>query len=1631
MVRCTEIQQINERPSLVVVSPIVVPDWTVLRETEPYLKDDNYFIAVSTDSETMGTGAERSRIIAKTKKRAAKFLLEAYSKSEDDQYLNQAESRLELRETYVPERPNPKECLIFPARILFAHPRMELDRIPYKSNAFDAREDVTFGTIQVSFRTSQLREEIGLAVTVFNEYAQQIDKAKVSLAGVNLRREARFIQDYIFAIERHLNANGFFLREEKEDLVQLNFNDDYELVSVVYAEDGTFGFTGVAPGKGAAVSGKLINLSIRLGEFKDTVPVNRPSTNFLMNRIQRINVERRTEDRRRPWTQWVADYLENDNPRVSIKVPDLPSVEFAGQEFRPPDRVSVRTPRVRGSVKSDSVASFRGALDAADRLSDTKLRQQKADLGVANLKGALGVNGKNLDEFVGDAIQQALFSGDAILNDLDDLYQFLLEKISIEQLIATAIRCIGFPDPCAIAKAILRALPCDQLAARINDVLGENILNDNPLVRDFILNSAVECQNEATVAQQNGFVGRLRTSGLLEIETYQDFLRLKDNLPADAVLSALEPTLRQEIFSNICDELRDDIIDAIPDRNCLDFLPLSLKIPKFSLPTLNLDIELPTIDLLAFIMVQIELGIIQALIQTLLAMIKQILVGIFEKCGDVGTLDFGEINFNGIVGLDTGLGLNIGGFDPIKASGIKGEINSILGIGLSDPENLPPADTIVQNLGGLTDDLFALISSGEFVRLLNGSPDREVIQIIGCLVDTKYPELAPVLATIPNIEHIFETLGGLVNIPAIGVLVEDRLSRLCADSDADDSRRRLLGSKNLTPEEIEEQIMNNKMRRMEQLAGLANFVQNNDLNDYIPRILCSGSQPGLVPRNPPAASFGVDRTLDTLFDPIEVSFAQEIATFPFAFSTSGTQDVGGGLKGSFESVEESTTVIRAQSSQKAVGFFIPNGGNINYRFGTQQEKNIFDFIVTTGRQTIRPPAGNPPMDNSVEALISERSLTIPQNIGAQPGYFSSFMTDLFKRDASVYVDGIKQGAFKFETGLFKNSSVADSILFRDDNSGIRGLFRNNYYYFALTDIFANVTKAASESPLFDLTTLQAVNFVDLPIDEERNVVPERAGECDSGLLRIQAVKREVKESYNKKSCDDEAAQFDPAGKEPLKNPLKSDSLEKTAEMYVKVFVAEELLKSIFVISKVYGEEPDVIAAYIGEKVNRSLAGEETDEGFARVFRKTIEDIDMNSSYTENLQNMVASIIPPMMDKIALMSGAAANPAEGSIENRFVSDWLPLFDVVEDNEKNDIRFTDTNGTKLSDFKNIEQGVAASGRPIPFELANGNFILERYIRVIDTPGTSDVFLIKTRKNSLKGIVNVGRWNSFVEGLRAVPHDPRQEFKTWRAGLRLVYLPPLSEEALSSNVKPENAVFENLYKRTPNNLQDRIVLNKSELVEELVETARSAPSISPFTVTRKIYPIPIVSVEQDIPIPTNSPSSRPSYPNMENEWRDRALSLEKQLVETAEFGFLFRYALPLNRLATLATIFAGVYVENEFPGIDPFRGTKEQIQSVMKAASIAGQFDARPDTDTKLGGHAGISKLGAASGGPPKIPGVNTDAIISRAERILENGTIRGEGFVTQDNLKATRERILRESGTDLFRSGQQLLRNCNNG
>ena len=346
------------------------------------------------------------------------------------------------------------------------------------------------------------------------------------------------------------------------------------------------------------------------------------------------------------------------------------------------------------------------------------------------------------------------------------------------------------------------------------------------------------------------------------------------------------------------------------------------------IPVISLDDLIPTVDIMFDIIEGVIISITQAVFDALWNMVEQILVTLLENCGDISKAQIG--------GLPLDQYFSSGKFADILGENLK----SASLVGLQQGLLNPPFTTLetqkfIQNLntfiqpgatqnlleGGsqaLTDALSIIsnnLTPSETMQAFRGNPTPETIRIVKRIARSlNSGQDAPqgsevveqILDTDEKVQDFFFVLSKFLSENQITSAIDElqetfpKFSGFLCDVDDRNLRGKLLSDKGLSPQEVNDQINASRDRSKRTIEDLSKFLENFDLNDYIPPQFDNGEEEGLFNLNHPSFLFMRDQTFTTMFRGVENAFRQDTVQFPslMKINTIKNEDIPRVIRGS-------------------------------------------------------------------------------------------------------------------------------------------------------------------------------------------------------------------------------------------------------------------------------------------------------------------------------------------------------------------------------------------------------------------------------------------------------------------------------------------------------------------------------------------------------------------------------------------------------------------------------------------------------------------------------------------------------------------------------------------------------------
>ena len=580
-------------------------------------------------------------------------------------------------------------------------------------------------------------------------------------------------------------------------------------------------------------------------------------------------------------------------------------------------------------------------------------------------------------------------------------------------------------------------------------------------------------------------------------------------------------------------------------------------------------------------------------------------------------------------------------------------------------------------------DVIDLLTIIEFCQLVNGEASDDVLDLIRCLVETKYTEFMSALDTNHKIESVFSTLGGVINSDFCDSIIDSFADdeSICQPDEANQALRRLLQNKGdkITPDQIDEQIELAREIKKEQAEIYLDLLKNK--GDLTEALLAGDSPEDFVKKLLPCAEQNepmahmVRLFLNNVVEPLRDSLTQNMADNDFLSVVSileGIEDetyrglatsykniakvyvdedkvVVGDVRVSFEDfLEESETVMKATTSSGALNI-IRNTGNFTPDVTGNAHKDIFSKHF---------------LDKMIEKGVDVQGL---DRRGFRNSISDSYLAVL-REMLRLYSDDLGQSYVST-----KKEELIESIEELFDEEKIE--FLENMWRATQEDLIKGVSTTffAEECKSRDFRDLQKVIFE----------------MCLYLYIRIHIFEFFFKAIYS--ITEYNSADWNRgAWKEFFNRRIQNDVVIREAEEFIEDLEKKRNL-----------EFPDFIS-----------------EQFSNISNSLKNTDDINSVF-KNIRNTRSN------------TGSKVFISNIRYMDAYSNEAVPRFFAVqllqETPPSRNLKF-DLN-SRIS--WNLD------------DLNVGRFFLERYIRVVDKPSSP----LAARSKELKGVVNLDRWQSSI--------------------------------------------------------------------------------------------------------------------------------------------------------------------------------------------------------------------------------------------------------------------------------------------
>lgn len=181
-----------------------------------------------------------------------------------------------------------------------------------------------------------------------------------------------------------------------------------------------------------------------------------------------------------------------------------------------------------------------------------------------------------------------------------------------------------------------------------------------------------------------------------------------------------------------------------------------------------------------------------------------------------------------------------------------------------------------QNLSQFLQDVVAALTPVEFCRLVSGNANPLILDVVLCIIESRYPAINEVVKTREEVGALFSSLSFILDTSICDALIDEIPTEddICLTNEQIDFRGVLLAEKQYDPSLIDEQLNKVRKKRQEQIK-FAQDILGGNLSDKMfgelspTQFVLKAIPP--VSDNAPARHM-VDITVDATIDPIRDSF---------------------------------------------------------------------------------------------------------------------------------------------------------------------------------------------------------------------------------------------------------------------------------------------------------------------------------------------------------------------------------------------------------------------------------------------------------------------------------------------------------------------------------------------------------------------------------------------------------------------------------------------------------------------------------------------------------------------------------------------------------------------------------------
>ena len=1031
----------------------------------------------------------------------------------------------------------------------------------------------------------------------------------------------------------------------------------------------------------------------------------------------------------------------------------------------------------------------------------------------------------------------------------------------------------------------------------------------------------------------------------------------------------------------------------IPDMPTFDFM-------EWVIPTVKVKIEEIVIDIIINIVISILRPLIDFKIPAVsLCTCADPELSIGEVISTVDkALEFGALDIEDVLGEALGF-VGMGGLMelPGQVEEFAKKINNKLGQ-IVDTFSCFPTGTGLDVLGGnmhlLLEDMTSVLTPSELSSLLGGSPSKDALKAAKNVIkDPKFDEIKSAFSNKLGIESEIKDfmfhIGSNIDKSSLDKKAEEASGKAQGDISSDylekfgeeqqDKKKSLLSKKYkdaegnplLSPEQINEEILKEQKRNcldaLKIMKGPSTSA-STEMAVMMPEMM--GEQ-GMIPRTPPTVAYMMERTIDTMFEGLRMTFEQNlhgpqgyIQSLSFNSRTRGMYDqfkMMAALAPEFESLANAdinTNLVGLNSGMREElekkNFKGDPYGRIDPREGTTRAGEDPDPSMLQIDLKFSSPLNTNKMAWKFQNLFSDNDYRHKLEVPTPNFSPYSSDTDRLKIYTGQTLDVDRYGGdVPAIVGSLENFGnpidIFSAIALRDlqdelgdfDTNSVRNHLKRKSFYRTTVDIMKMFVDEILKSSMFRTT----------PNPDNANSFPnwrfeppsDRRGATQTTLLGLEELREEAKLKYK---------EYIPKKGEKPTAAMQNATGVAVVQALVRLHVVEIFLRTLPVFEmfnkdSIIGED---FVEYIKRKVQESCVKRDP---FSPGYYENILDLS-KKFYEQEWELNKRSLKDPLTedtlaspDEIDL--GDALNyiiklTLKNLSPEKFTNGIYPVVNesLYENLLFNMLRYSLPSGGSIFDAPkrlsdpspragsyyenrfekdtNLDPLVTIDLRHGLETFEDGGLLLEKFIEYEQDDKIYRISIDETGRSFMSGVSKI------------------------KFGLRLIYLPELSKalDVIDDGLRTE--YHEEFEYGALENIEASERLRTFHIKEKL--DAPREDSTIPYY--RTLAPLPLVTVTSEEYDKDDAPS-----------WSESEATLIERMIEHPRFKILFEHCFPLKKILSIMTIYTEVAFSSKMDKeiYDVFDQSKDLLRSCFDSSENINNFALIDTSIQSAGGPSGL--------------------------------------------------------------------------